>query len=283
MAKIWRVLLVMVFLVGMVSSAFAAPIQPFGNNHLDWQKGTVEAVGYGAPISNAANAAQAKILARRAAIVDAYRNLAEIIEGVQIDSETTMMNAMIKNDIVKTRVQGLIKNARIVKEEISSDGTYQVQLAIDMYGNQGLAAIAIEAIKPIGEANIPFNAPHKDFTIPYMAKPYTGVIIDAKGLDLQRAFSPAIYDTNGLGLYGVRNIDSNFAIVKGMVDYVDEQMPIDIVRDGLLRAGDNPLVIRAEALKNNISVVISVHDGNMLLAANNQSHFLERCAVVFVY
>ena len=286
MLKFGKVVIIIVFVISMVSSALAAPIQKFGGNQVDWQKETVEAVGFGAPISNAANYAQAKILARRAAIVDAYRNLAEIIEGVQIDSETTMVNAMIANDTIETRVQGLIKNARITKEEVGSDGSYQVQIAVDLYGNNGLSAIAMDVLRPMNEPNIPFLEPSKEFLTSYAAGNYTGVVIDARGFKLQRAFSPAIFNSIGVGLYGVKNIDSDFAISKGMVTYFNSdngQTPLIIGKDGLARAGNNPLVIKAEALKKNISVVISEEDGNRLLAANKQNHFLDRCAVVFVY
>lgn len=61
-------------------------------------------------------AARGTALARRAAVVDAYRQLAETIKGVQIDAETSMRDLAIESDIVNTKIKALVKGARIVEE-----------------------------------------------------------------------------------------------------------------------------------------------------------------------
>ena len=77
---------------------------------LHWEDGKVVAVGYGVPPTGVYGA-RANLLARRAAVVDAQRNLAEFIQGTQIDAETTLYNYMTENDTVKTRVSALIQGA----------------------------------------------------------------------------------------------------------------------------------------------------------------------------
>ena len=63
-------------------------------NGIDWQKGVAEADGYGAPPAQAIGA-QANLLAQRAAKADCYRNLLELISGVQVDSQTTVKDMMV--------------------------------------------------------------------------------------------------------------------------------------------------------------------------------------------
>lgn len=48
-----------------------------------------------------------KLMARRAAIVDAQRNLLESIKGISVDSETTMENYIVTSDLVKTKINGV--------------------------------------------------------------------------------------------------------------------------------------------------------------------------------
>jgi hypothetical protein len=74
---------------------------------LDWTQNYIEATGM-AVAPNGTKGAQAKALARRGAIVDLQRNLLEFMNGVQIDSRTTM-NDFMAEDRVRSEVHGLIQ------------------------------------------------------------------------------------------------------------------------------------------------------------------------------
>lgn len=256
---------------------------------VNWEKGAeadVEAWGVGLPPENVP-AARGTALARRAAIVDAYRQLAETIKGVQIDSETTMRDLAIESDVVSTKISALVKGARIVEETVNDDGSYNVRMAIPLYGVKSVAAIAVpeakeailpEAVPEISEDYIP--APE----VKAQAASYTGVIVDAAGLGLEGTFSPVIYDVNGRAIYGMRNIDKDFAISQGMVEYSSDLQ----AASANSRAGSNPLVVKAVSVRgggnsvNPVNVVVSVEDGDKILYANEKSGMLESKAVVFV-
>lgn len=74
--KIFSVLAVS-FLVLYGSVVYAA-------DGVNWEEGTIVATGMGIAPPDTVNIAQAKALARRAAVVDAYRQMAETISGVQV-------------------------------------------------------------------------------------------------------------------------------------------------------------------------------------------------------
>lgn len=256
---------------------------------VNWAKGAeadVEAWGVGLPPENVP-AARGTALARRAAIVDAYRQLAETIKGVQVDSETTMLDLAIENDVVSTKISALVKGARIVEETANDDGSYNVRMTIPLYGVKSVAAVAIpEANKDI----LPQETPEisEDYTpaseVKAQAASYTGVIVDAIGLGLEGTFSPVIYDVNGRAIYGMRNIDKDFAISNGMVEYYNDLQTATVNS----RAGANPLVVKAVSVRgggnsvNPVNVVVSVEDGDKILYANEKSGMLENKAVVFV-
>ncbi len=264
-------------------------IQQNLKNVIDWTKGAdsdMTVIGIGLPPQNAGN--NGATLARRAAIVDAYRNLAEMIEGVQVDAETVMKDFMVQSDSVRTQVNALIKGAKIIEEGSSNDGRYFVKMSIPLYGTKdSLAAIAIPRISSsVAEPLLPANTDRisrKDVKAIKKAS-YTGIIIDAHGLGLESTFSPVIYDTSGRAIYGIKNIDPDFAISQGMVEYA-------ISLDNVLtksRAGSNPLVIKAIAVQggrnsaNRVNVVVSPEDADRILLANEKNGILENCAVVFV-
>lgn len=100
----------------------------------EWADITVSAVGMGAPPKDAVNPAQAKLMACRAAKADALRRLLEQVYGVQVDSQTTVRDFVTENDEIRTKTEGFIRNARIVKERSLDDGSCEVTLELHLAG-----------------------------------------------------------------------------------------------------------------------------------------------------
>ncbi|WP_051428454.1 LPP20 family lipoprotein [Lebetimonas sp. JH369] len=92
---------------------------------------TLYVTGEGVAPVDALNAAQAKILARRAAIADAYRQLAEKMYGVKVNAKETVKDLMLKNSDVNTYVEGVIRGADIQAEKFE-DGIYYVTMNLKL-------------------------------------------------------------------------------------------------------------------------------------------------------
>ena len=84
-----------------------------------------------APCNGMCNVAQAKIMARRAAILNAYEQLAERIYGINIDG-SDKVKAMITTDTqISSKVTGVVKGAKIENEEFK-DGIYSVTMSVSL-------------------------------------------------------------------------------------------------------------------------------------------------------
>lgn len=251
--------------------------------------GKMTAVGYGA-FPAGMPVGRAKLMARRAAIVDAQRNLVEIIKGTAVDAETSVENYIVTSDIVRTKVNGMVTGARIIAENLDADGSYEVTMEVPMYGVGSIADVAINAVvgdkapAPVPVPNPAFVQIYNQISVSNNTSGYTGVVIDAQNSGILRTFCPAIYDTNGRAVYGVSNVDKNFAINNGIVEYAEGSEQWGRVAAGTSRAGTNPLVIKIVGLRervvNKCDVIISEEDADKLLAENQRSHFLDRYAVV---
>ncbi len=115
----------------------AAPgdaVENLESGSINWTVGEVYATGIGAPPARAANAAQARAMAERAAYVVALRNLLETVKGVRIDAESVVEDFMVKSDVIRTQVDGVVKGARIMKKSYLSDGSVEVLVAMPMKG-----------------------------------------------------------------------------------------------------------------------------------------------------
>lgn len=74
---------------------------------------------------------QKRIMAIKAARLDALRQLTEQIHGIQIKGSTKIAEAVIQSDTLRADLQGVIVGARTVKIEPNSSDTYQVVVEID--------------------------------------------------------------------------------------------------------------------------------------------------------
>src|SRR5512138_2670314 len=70
----------------------AAADKPTGG--VDWEGQIIKATGSGAPDMKAANPAQARLGAEKAAKLDAFRNLLEQVRGIPVSSGKTVGNVM---------------------------------------------------------------------------------------------------------------------------------------------------------------------------------------------
>ncbi len=93
---------------------------------------TVTATGY-AVISAQPHklAAQQRLMAIRAAKLDAYRALTEQVYGQYVDANTTVADMVVMNDSMRTKVEGVVYGARLVSITPVGEDTYEVSLSLD--------------------------------------------------------------------------------------------------------------------------------------------------------
>lgn len=93
----------------------------------------LRAIGFGAPGNYMQyTPAQQKLMAMRAAQIDAYRNLAEQVQGFRITGNTTVSAFTVQNDTIRSYVDSYLRGARVVSTTSIADGNFQVEVEIDV-------------------------------------------------------------------------------------------------------------------------------------------------------
>lgn len=91
--------------------------------------------GQGVAPMNTNSPAQAYALAKRAAIADGYRMIAERVKGVRVEGQDLIKNMMVKRTSVRTSVQAMVRNANIV-ETTFKEGLCEVEMEIVLSHSQ---------------------------------------------------------------------------------------------------------------------------------------------------
>lgn len=115
---------------------------------------------------------------------------------------------------------------------------------------------------------------------------YTGLVIDARHLNIQRGISPRIYSEAGLLIYGGVLAPQDLVQERGIVGYGTELTPelikrLDLDADYAYNA---PLIVKATGVAGptKTGVYVSDEDADRILAAMVQYDFFARYAVIFL-
>ena len=111
---------------------YAPPPPPPPPPPIARQEVTLRAKGAGAPPARAANAAQARLMAERAAKVDGYRNLLEQAYGLQVTGSTTVRDFVTQSDTVRTQLDAFIRGAKVSDTRVLDDGSVETEMEITM-------------------------------------------------------------------------------------------------------------------------------------------------------
>jgi len=265
-----------------------------GGGTVDWTHLYVEARG-AAAFPTGVPVGRAKLMARRGATMDAQRNLLETVLGVQVTANSVMRNFVVESDEVRTQVNGKIRGARLVSEQVdTAGGVYEVVMRVSM---QDVAEITHQFEGPLVKEHpdwSPTATPKPQTAEPQVrAKmpvyqsaavgPYTGLIIDCRGLDLRPAMSPKIRTEHGSAIWGTVDASREYVLEHGIVGYLRDVQ--DISHPAIVaRCGARPLVVRAISVAGTARTdpVLSAADADRVLAGNREDKFLDRFAVAFL-
>lgn len=242
-----------------------AAVQKIGHGEINWAENVITATGSGAAEAREGNVAVRRLAAERAAKLDAMRNILEVVKGANVTAKVTAGEEMGSNGSIKSKVEGLIKNFKVVDTKYYSDGSVDVVVRMELKGD--LADALIPDAKPVA-------LPEKG-----VAK-YTGLIVNAKGLQAVPAMAPRLVDENGAEVYGVSVVSEAAARDNGIAAYVKELE----AAEGHSRVKGTPLKVRAVRLASpgKSDLVISNADAEKLRDPEGNLSYLAAGKVIIV-
>ena len=113
------------------------------------------------------------------------------------------------------------------------------------------------------------------------AETYTSVIIDARGLGVERGMSPKIRRPDGAEIWGTKDVDSDYVLEEGIVVYCKTEEAAKKNK----RCGDCPLILKAvksQVKMQGYDLCVEAADGLTLLEADKRGHFLNVNKVIFL-
>jgi hypothetical protein len=244
-------------------------IQTFEQGRVDWTNGMVEVSATGTPPGHALSPAQGRALAETEAETKARNDLIGLLQTIQIDSKGTVKEALDQQGATDELVAAVMKDSYVVEKSVLDNGTVRVTVAIKLSGSFADLVLpkTIVSIKSVEQS-------------PRKQEPFTGLIIDCRGIALSPAMVPMVVSEDGQVVYGTAYVSREHALEEGVAAYAR----------GLAKARDNPRVgskpLMVKGLRTvkarSSDIVISNADAGKIRGAGSNISFLHRGRVLFV-
>lgn len=209
-----------------ITAGFNPHIRNDAGGRIDWTTGYLLADGKG---YGEGKDEQQRLLARRAATLDAAANALAIAAGIDVDAggrASGMRNG-------HRRLEGCVKGHEIVCETWEPDAarpTFRMTLRVPLWGVKSVASLFHEECrKRIARQRNPRLplATGKTDTTPAV------IVIDARGTGLRPCLFPAVVTDQGRTLYDATTLSAKHAKTRPPVRYVESEMTFQQIQAAL--------------------------------------------------
>jgi hypothetical protein len=247
-------------------------VEQMEKGNINWSRGVIQAKGIGIPPKEVSGKTNPRSEALTNAELDAFQKIFEIAKEVRIDGATVVGNTALLDNAILSKIENMAKNAKVVRKEYLTDGTVKIGMEMNLRG--GFAQLVLpKEIKSL-DSITPMTM------IKSSQQTFTGLVVDARGLDVRPVMVPKIIDENDQEVYGSAFVSREYAVQRGMSGYGKDLEKIIHNR----RVADHPLVVKglkAVGLGRS-EIVISNADASKLRSTSENLSFLKRCRVMIV-
>ncbi len=195
----------------------------------------------------------------------ATERLVLTLKRMRIDSENLIGDIIGREKYTQQKISDALMHALKVKEapaDFYSSGCEVKMRFADIIGS------------------LPYNFPEQDFPTrddSVLPTDYTGLIIDGRGLDIEKMLYPSIFDEDGLEIYGRIFVESRYACRHGIASYCFNEQ--EAMKNP--KAGRRPYYTTAIRTLNG-NPVVSDRDARRILGARNTRNSLKKCNVIII-
>lgn len=274
--------------------------------YIDWTQHALFAQGDGTAPAAVTDPVQQRLHGLRNARDEAFRNLRALIGQVRLNADTQLQDAGLERDFQEL--------ARVAIGSQSEDqGRYRIAVRLLLLGD--FAAAVLPQVEPIDPrahafpaapapadslatdaASAPADSLAADaapaptdslatnelvFFVP--DAPYTGLLIDVRGLGLRPSIAPRVLSADGHLIHGVATVDRRLATDYGVAGY-DDDLNRAYTSERLGGEDAKPFVVKATGTAGRYSgdAILDDFDAVQVLQADEAGDFLRQGRVTFL-
>jgi hypothetical protein len=255
-------------------------VEQLPTGRINWTTGVLEAKGncpfFPAAVQSGAPPQRPSLQASR----QAAQNALDALKQVRLDGMRDVADMMVDKEIA-AKVRQIAKTAEIFQEVRLPDGALEATVRVYLLGgfSQLMLPQDIKQLESIRQVR-PITGSDRQDLIGSADGGYTGLIVDARGINAKPALVPLLVDESGKQVYGSAFVSREYAVQYGMCEYMRS---IDVTR---LPARVAPIPLTVKGLRTlsgrQCDIVISNADAARLRGASATLDVLKQCRVIIV-
>ncbi len=276
----WMIVLSLLW-IGTAATAMADEtrcLTQFDTGAVNWGTGKIQVTGKAAPEVGPDGVPVAMPGSARA---HAIRNIIATLKQIHITADLTVGEYASTHDIILAGIEKTAQDATITRQLYTSAMDVEIKMEAPFFGGF-LQLVLPEHIReiPIISDQTPESGAHPPTATSVDHLPYSGLIIDARGLNFSPILYPTIVEEQGKAVYSSMFVSREFAVQHGVATYLCE-MSTALSFD---RIGTHPLVFKAlrRGTDKTGALVVSLTDAKTLEKTTERHKFLKECRVVIV-
>jgi len=202
---------------------------------------------------------------------EVFKGFIKAVSNIRFDAWNYGRDLLLEDLTLNEKLFNYIKE-KILLQPSYTDNSVKVEVEFPFFGENGFVPIIYKAGMDIGRFPV--------YPVTEFSTDFTGLVIDARGLNRKPAIAPKIFDEEHNLVYFVDFIYPEYFKKWGEVGYTDDPYYHDL-RD---RVGDNPM--RVVALKNEklmeTDITISNRDASILLQYEGTKENLKQGRVIII-
>lgn len=211
-----------------ITAGFAAHVQHDAGGRIDWTAGYLLAEGKGFS-KGEGKTDQQRLMARRAATLDAAANALAIAAGIDVDAGGRASG--IANG--RRRLEGCVKGHEVVSETWEPEAarpTFRITLRVPLWGVKSVGSLFHDQCrKRIARQ----RQPRLTLAIGTPDQAPAMIVIDARGTGLRPCLFPSVLADQGRTLYDVTTLTAKNAKAEPPVRYVETKMSFEQIQAAL--------------------------------------------------
>jgi hypothetical protein len=188
----------------------------------------------------------------------------------------------VKNKTIMTQIKDMVYDAKEIEKfrKYMSDGSVEVLLQMNLHGGFTQLVLPEEIRQIEGIKQIKPGANSTGNNTASVSEAYTGLLVDARNIEVRPALVFKILDENLEQVFGPAFVSREFVVQHGMAAYYTDIQAAKVDP----RVAHRPLIVKALRTDwpSRCDIVISKTDASKLKSASPHLLFLKEARVVIV-